>query len=323
MRAARDGQINREHRKAARDRQMNREHRRAARDGQINREHMRAARDGHINREHRRAASDGQINREHRTAARDGQINNPMKLLLFLRHFHLQLAQRTDVTDPESFSAQSHKRHYVELYDACETGECKCAYGYKSYTGKCRRWKKIGESCDPSTETCYTGSCISKVCTCDDDKPASYDKMFCGRMAGENCTKRSDCSGFLVCNKYIQKCLCGTYSTSYYITGDYGIHHDSCVPDGVNTRAKEGEWCERNTLRVCKHGLRCRHCPNENPYLPPSCLSGPKAWPNGTVTSKWDNGNSCDSSLKGASQLSVSLLALGGLLVTAVLTKSF
>ncbi|KAI0233460.1 hypothetical protein LSAT2_016296, partial [Lamellibrachia satsuma] len=32
------------------------------------------------------------------------------------------------------------------------------------------------------------------------------------------------------------------------------------------------------------------------------------------------DGNSCNSGLKGANQLSVSLLALGGLLVTAVLT---
>ena len=41
--------------------------------------------------------------------------------------------------------------------------------------------KTIDETCDDSTDTCYSGTCTGNRCVCASGRPASEDKKSCGR----------------------------------------------------------------------------------------------------------------------------------------------
>ncbi|KAI0207949.1 hypothetical protein LSAT2_007395 [Lamellibrachia satsuma] len=65
--------------------------------------------------------------------------------------------------------------------DECKLGMCYCVHGYSPVDNVCKDLKTIDETCDDSTDTCYSGTCTGNRCVCDSRRPPSEDKKSCGR----------------------------------------------------------------------------------------------------------------------------------------------
>ncbi|KAI0233306.1 hypothetical protein LSAT2_016428 [Lamellibrachia satsuma] len=222
--------------------------------------------------------------------------------------------------------------------------------------------KKIGESCGGSNEHCVHPSYCSRhshTCICAGGKLASKNKIFCGRMYGEECrTGSAECNQDMPCID--GKCVCKSGYKNYNYTPQYthGFMRSKCIPNDTIPNQKAYHPCYLDGL--CESGLVCTRCLGSTRER---CLSGPKLWnssstvnltesiPSTTVTptvssssttakstvsspsstvkpidstgSSGSNSTGVDIGLKGTNQLSVGLVALGGLLVTAVLTKFY